>query len=116
MSIKLNEARQQKVDELGFPWRPVEKDTRLTGWFDVEQMTDDGMRPMLYVDGKFSQFVHDACHQHHALMEKVERLREALKEFGDHKPTCAINSPLADEYGCTCGLDKALKETEVDHE
>lgn len=42
---------------------------------------------------------------------EIEKLREALKEFGEHRAHCALQAPPEDigYMGCSCGLDKALK-------
>lgn len=51
-----------------------------------------------------------------ALTAEIERLRIALRRYGDHRPACEIDLGYAMQCGhksaCTCGFDAALaKET-----
>ena len=43
-----------------------------------------------------------------ALEAEIERLREALKEYGRHDPTCHWFHP--ERYACDCGLHTALEQ------
>jgi hypothetical protein len=39
------------------------------------------------------------------LTDEIKRLREALREYGHHKPHCSADP-------CTCGILEALQETD----
>ena len=51
-------------------------------------------------------------------LKQAEALRKALEKYGDHLPSCAMQGPedLAREYGCTCGLAAALRESAKEEE
>ena len=72
-----------------------------------------------FSDGKwYDMVVYDvvdpvAEEQIETLQAENDRMKKALVKYGDHKPTCAMQSAAAidghDSYGCTCGLDEILK-------
>lgn len=43
--------------------------------------------------------------------QRIAKLREALKKYGNHRPMCE-KSVYSANCDCTCGFDKALKETD----
>jgi len=111
MSIKLNEARRKKADELGLPYRlenecVIHKD----GWQVAEPRTL-GEYPLLFM----MESANRVLQLEQAVEELMDALREITKCEGAYNPDRLKHAENCMNSMCKVARE-ALEQTEADHE